>query len=119
MTEAHSGSDVANMETLAQRRGGQYWINGEKTFISNGGIADFYVLFARTGAAPGARGVSAFIVAADAPGLHTAERIDVIAPRSDARRVRNESVSTCRPRWAPYHDNNKTHREPTILRKSI
>src|SRR3546814_12560251 len=73
------------METLAQRRGGQYRINGEKTFISNGGIADFYVLFARTGEAPGARGVSAFIVDADAPGLHIAERIEVIAPHPLAR----------------------------------
>src|SRR3546814_17174242 len=48
MTEAHSSSDVANMDTLAQRRGGHYRIHGEKTFISKGGIADFYVLFAHT-----------------------------------------------------------------------
>jgi acyl-CoA dehydrogenase len=55
-------------------------IDGEKTWISNGGIADFYVVFARTGEAPGARGISAFIVDADTPGFEVASRIDVIAP---------------------------------------
>ncbi len=53
---------------------------GEKTWISNGGIADFYVVFARTGEAPGSRGISAFVVDADTPGLEIAERIDLIAP---------------------------------------
>jgi acyl-CoA dehydrogenase len=57
-----------------------YRLNGFKTWISNGGIADFYVVFARTGEAPGARGISAFIVDADSPGLEIAERIDVMAP---------------------------------------
>ncbi|MEJ7806517.1 MAG: acyl-CoA dehydrogenase family protein, partial [Telluria sp.] len=57
----------------------------EKTWISNGGIADFYVVFARTGEAPGARGISAFIVDADTPGLEIAERINVIAPHPLAR----------------------------------
>ncbi|MCM8729869.1 acyl-CoA dehydrogenase family protein [Hephaestia sp. GCM10023244] len=85
MTEAHSGSDVANMETRAELREGRYRINGEKTFISNGGIADFYVLFARTGEAPGAKGVSAFVIDADAPGLEIVERIEVIAPHPLAR----------------------------------
>jgi alkylation response protein AidB-like acyl-CoA dehydrogenase len=55
-------------------------LNGQKTWISNGGIADFYVVFARTGEAPGARGISAFIVDADSQGLEIAERIDVVAP---------------------------------------
>ena len=55
-------------------------IDGEKTWISNGGIADFYTLFARTGEAPGARGISAFVVFPDDPGFSIAERIDVIAP---------------------------------------
>ena len=60
-------------------------LNGEKTWISNGGIADFYVLFARTGEAAGARGISAFVVPADAPGLTISERIDLIAPHPLAR----------------------------------
>jgi alkylation response protein AidB-like acyl-CoA dehydrogenase len=55
-------------------------LNGSKTWISNGGIADFYVVFARTGEAAGSRGISAFIVDADTPGLEIAGRIQVIAP---------------------------------------
>src|SRR6185312_2454812 len=62
-----------------------YVLNGEKTWISNGGIADLYVVFARTVEAPGARGLSAFIVRGDNPGLHIAERIEVIAPHPLAR----------------------------------
>src|SRR6476661_2630167 len=64
LTEPTSGSDVANLETRADPAGDFYAVNGAKTYISNGGIADFYVLFARTGEAPGAKGVSAFIVEA-------------------------------------------------------
>jgi acyl-CoA dehydrogenase len=60
-------------------------LDGEKTWISNGGIADLYCVFARTGEAPGARGISAFVVPADMPGLTIAERIDVIAPHPLAR----------------------------------
>src|SRR6185369_14212261 len=55
-------------------------LDGTKTWISNGGIADFYVVFARTGEAPGAKGVSAFVVDAGTPGLEVTERIEVIAP---------------------------------------
>ncbi len=80
LTEPGSGSDVASMETTAERTARGYVVNGAKTYISNGGIADYYVLFARTGEAPGAKGVSAFIVDADTPGLAIAERIEVIAP---------------------------------------
>ncbi|MDT7933579.1 MAG: acyl-CoA dehydrogenase family protein [Sphingomonadaceae bacterium] len=80
LTELTSGSDVAAMETSAERVHGGWVVNGAKTYISNGGIADHYVLFARTGEAPGAKGISAFLVAADAPGLTIAERIRVIAP---------------------------------------
>src|SRR3546814_8007001 len=68
------------MSCSAVQDGGDYILNGVKTWISNGGIADFYCVFARTGEAPGARGISAFVVDADTPGLHIAERIDVIAP---------------------------------------
>jgi acyl-CoA dehydrogenase len=80
LTEPASGSDVANMTTTARRDGDRYIIDGEKTYISNGGIADLYVLFARTGEAPGAKGLSAFLVPAETPGLEIVERIDVIAP---------------------------------------
>ncbi len=80
LTEPTSGSDVASMETRADADGAGYVVNGAKTYISNGGIADFYVLFARTGEALGARGVSAFIVEAGTPGLDDSERIEVIAP---------------------------------------
>jgi acyl-CoA dehydrogenase len=80
MTEPDCGSDAANMSTSAMRDGNEWVLVGEKTLISNGGIADFYVTFARTGEGEGARGLSAFIVPADAPGLRVAERIEVIAP---------------------------------------
>ncbi len=86
ISEAQAGSDVASMATTARPDGNDaYVIDGEKTWISNGGIADHYVVFARTGEAPGAKGISAFIVDADMPGLAIAERIDVIAPHPLAR----------------------------------
>jgi acyl-CoA dehydrogenase len=85
LTEAASGSDVANITTTAKRDGNGYVIDGEKSWISNGGIADVYVVFARTGEAPGARGLSAFIVEGGNPGMSVAERIDVIAPHPLAR----------------------------------
>ena len=79
LSEPDAGSDVAAMTTSARRDGDEFVINGAKTWISNGGIADFYVLFARTDEAPGARGISAFLVDADTPGFEIAERIEVIA----------------------------------------
>ncbi len=85
LTEPASGSDVANIATSARRDGDGWVIDGEKTWISNGGIADFYVVFARTGEGPGAKGLSAFIVPADAKGLRIAERLEVIAPHPLAR----------------------------------
>ena len=85
LSEPEAGSDVAAMQCSAVDDGDAYLINGEKTWISNGGIADFYVLFARTGEAPGSRGISAFIVDAGLPGFEIAERIDVIAPHPLAR----------------------------------
>jgi acyl-CoA dehydrogenase len=84
LSEPASGSDVANIATSARRDGGHYVLDGEKTWISNGGIADFYVTFARTGE-PGAKGLSAFIVPSGTVGLSTAERIEVIAPHPLAR----------------------------------
>ncbi|MEP3244109.1 MAG: acyl-CoA dehydrogenase family protein [Sneathiella sp.] len=80
LSEPRSGSDVANMDMTAVRDGDHYILNGEKTWISNGGIADLYCVFARTGEAPGARGLSAFIVPAETPGLEIKERLEVIAP---------------------------------------
>lgn len=81
LSEKEAGSDVAAMATTAKPDGdGHIRIDGEKSWISNGGIADHYVVFARTGEAPGARGLSAFLVDAGIPGLSITERIDVIAP---------------------------------------
>tara|TARA_R110002020_G_scaffold51045_11_gene144675 strand:- start:6277 stop:7470 length:1194 start_codon:yes stop_codon:yes gene_type:complete len=81
LTEPEAGSDVASLVTVAEPDGeGNFRISGEKTWISNGGIADQYVVFARTGEGPGAKGLSAFVVEADRPGFSVTERIDVIAP---------------------------------------
>lgn len=85
LSEPQAGSDVAAMACEARADGDTYVINGQKTWISNGGIADLYVVFARTGEAPGSRGISAFIVNANTPGLEIAERIEVIAPHPLAR----------------------------------
>ena len=85
LSETEAGSDVAAMACAARAVGDHYVLNGEKTWISNGGIADFYVVFARTGEAPGARGISAFIVDADTPGFEVVERIELIAPHPLAR----------------------------------
>jgi acyl-CoA dehydrogenase len=93
LSEPDAGSDVAATATTARLDGDGYVLDGAKTWISNGGIANHYVVFARMGEAPGARGLSAFIVPVDAPGLTIAERIEVIAPhplatlRFDACRV--------------------------------
>ncbi len=85
LTEQQSGSDVANIAVTARRDGSGYVLDGEKTWISNGGIADLYVVFARTGEAPGAKGISAFIVPGDAAGFSVPERLDVISPHPLAR----------------------------------
>src|SRR5215218_1832950 len=73
MTEPECGSDAANMRTSAMRDGDEWVLVGEKTYISNGGIADFYVTFARTGEGEGARGLSAFIVPAEAVTVEPGE----------------------------------------------
>lgn len=80
LTEPGSGSDVANATMTAVRDGNSYVLNGEKTWISNGGIADVYTLFARTGEAPGAKGLSAFLITPDVPGFRVVERLQTIAP---------------------------------------
>ena len=85
LSEPEAGSDVAALAMTGRPDGNQFRLDGEKTWISNGGIADHYVVFARTGEAPGAKGLSAFVVDADTQGLSVAERIDVIAPHPLAR----------------------------------
>lgn len=92
LSEPDAGSDVAALQCAARRDGDAYVIDGEKTWISNGGIADMYVVFARTGEGDdpgvdrrGARGISAFIVDAGMAGFEIAERIDTIAPHPLAR----------------------------------
>ena len=80
LSEKDAGSDVAAMACAARIEGDHYILDGEKTWISNGGIADVYTVFARTGEAPGTRGISAFVVFADDPGFSITERIEVIAP---------------------------------------
>jgi acyl-CoA dehydrogenase len=85
LTEPRSGSDVAALETTARRDGDAWVLDGEKTWISNGGIADLYCVFARSGEGPGAKGLSAFLVPADTQGLVIAERLETIAPHPLAR----------------------------------
>ena len=92
LSEPDAGSDVAALQCAARDDGDAYVLDGEKTWISNGGIADFYCVFARTGEGAesgatrhGTRGLSAFVVPADTPGLSIAERIEVIAPHPLAR----------------------------------
>jgi acyl-CoA dehydrogenase len=85
LSEPDAGSDAAALRTRAVAAGDGFVLDGEKTWISNGGIADFYVVFARTGEGPGSRGISAFVVDATTPGLEIAERIASIAPHPLAR----------------------------------
>ena len=85
LTEPDTGSDAANIAMTARRDGDRWQLDGEKSYISNGTIADVLTVFARTGEAEGARGISAFIVRGDDPGLDVAERIEVIAPHPLAR----------------------------------
>jgi acyl-CoA dehydrogenase len=80
LSEPEAGSDVAALACTAEDKGDHYVVNGEKTWISNGGIADFYTLFVRTGEGEGAKGLSAFVVDADTPGFEVVERIPLIAP---------------------------------------
>ena len=85
LSEPGAGSDVGGMTCTAEPVGDSYILNGEKTWISNGGIADFYIVFARAPGTSRSAGISAFIVDASTPGLEIAERLDVIAPHPLAR----------------------------------
>jgi acyl-CoA dehydrogenase len=80
LSEPEAGSDVASIATTAVEDCDHYNLNGTKTWISNGGLADFYTVFARTGEGPGAKGLSAFVVDSGSPGLKVVERIPAIAP---------------------------------------
>jgi acyl-CoA dehydrogenase len=85
LSEPEAGSDVGAIATTARRDGGHFVLDGTKTWISNGGIASYYVVFARSETAPGTKGLSAFVVDADAPGFRVAEEIEVVAPHPLAR----------------------------------
>jgi acyl-CoA dehydrogenase len=120
LTEPEAGSDVAAMSTSAEHDGGDYILNGEKIFISNGGIADVYTVFARTGEAPGTRGISAFVVFAEAPGFVVAERIETIAPHPLARlRFENCRVPASQLLGAPGEGFKLAMRTLDIFRASV
>ncbi|MCV2367199.1 acyl-CoA dehydrogenase family protein [Paucibacter oligotrophus] len=120
LSEPEAGSDVAAMQCAAVEDGDGYVLNGEKTWISNGGIADFYVVFARTGEQPGSRGISAFIVDADLPGFEIAERIQVIAPHPLARlRFNNCRVAKSQMIGAPGEGFKVAMRTLDVFRTSV
>jgi len=120
LSEPEAGSDVAAMQCSARRDGDHDVLDGEKTWISNGGIADFYVVFARTGEAPGSRGISAFIVDADTPGLEIAERIQVIAPHPLARlRFTNCRIPASQRLGAPGQGFKLAMRTLDVFRTSV
>jgi len=87
LSELNAGSDIAAMQCEGRRDGDSYVLSGDKAWISNGGIADFYVVFARTAEGEGSRGVSAFVVESGTPGFEVAERVEVIAPHPLARLI--------------------------------
>jgi len=120
LSEKDAGSDVAALSCAARREGDFYILHGEKTWISNGGIADVYTLFARTGEAPGTRGISAFVVFADDPGFSIAERIDVIAPHPLATlRFENCRIPAARLLGAPGEGFKIAMRTLDIFRASV
>jgi acyl-CoA dehydrogenase len=120
LSEKEAGSDVGAMVCSAARNGDAYVLNGEKTWVSNGGIADVYCVFARTGEAPGARGLSAFVVLPGDPGFLVAERIEVIAPHPLATlRFENCRVPARRMLSAPGEGFKIAMRTLDIFRASV
>ncbi|MGI6247695.1 MAG: acyl-CoA dehydrogenase family protein [Pseudochelatococcus sp.] len=120
LSEAEAGSDVAAMQCAARREGDHFILDGEKTWISNGGIADVYTLFARTGEQPGTRGISAFVVFPDDPGFSIKERIDVIAPHPLATlRFDNCRIPASRLLGAPGEGFKIAMRTLDIFRASV
>ena len=92
LSEADAGSDAGAMTTSATRTGNGWAINGSKTWISNGGIADFYVTFVKTEPDLGTRGITPFMVDAETPGLDASQHIAVMAPHPLATLVFNNCV---------------------------
>ena len=120
LSEANAGSDVGAMTCAARAGGDSYVLDGEKTWISNGGIADVYTVFARTGEAPGTRGISAFIVLADDPGFSITERIEVIAPHPLATiRFEHCRIPAARRLGAPAEGFKIAMRTLDIFRASV
>ncbi|PLX72984.1 MAG: acyl-CoA dehydrogenase [Azoarcus sp.] len=120
LTEPDAGSDVGAMACDARLEGDHYILNGEKTWISNGGIADVYCVFARTGEAPGTRGISAFVVYPDMPGFEVAERMEVIAPHPLARlRFTDMKVPVANRLGAPGEGFKVAMRTLDIFRASV
>ncbi len=120
LSEPDAGSDVAAMACAARREGDDFILDGEKTWISNGGIADVYTVFARTGEAPGTRGISAFVVFADTPGFSIAERIETIAPHPLARiRFDNCRIPTSQLLGSPGEGFKIAMRTLDIFRPSV
>jgi len=120
LSEREAGSDVAAMACSARADGASYMLDGEKTWISNGGIADVYTVFARTGEAPGTRGISAFVVFADDPGFSIVERIEVIAPHPLATiRFNNCRIPASRRLGAPGEGFKIAMRTLDIFRASV
>lgn len=120
LSEKDAGSDVAAMACSARKDGDHYVLDGEKTWISNGGIADVYTVFVRTGEAPGTRGISAFVVFADDPGFSIAERIDVVAPHPLATiRFENCRIPASRMLGSPGEGFKIAMRTLDIFRASV
>ncbi|WP_119302794.1 acyl-CoA dehydrogenase family protein [Dongia deserti] len=120
LSEKDAGSDVGAMTCAARDDGESYVLDGEKTWISNGGIADIYTIFARTGEAPGTRGISAFVVFADDPGFSVVERIEVMAPHPLATiRFENCRIPASRRLGAPAEGFKIAMRTLDIFRASV
>jgi len=120
LTEPLAGSDVGAMTCEARLAGDHYVLNGEKTWISNGGIADVYCVFARSGEAPGTRGISAFVVYPGMPGFEVAERLEVIAPHPLARlRFTDMKVPVANRLGAPGEGFKVAMRTLDIFRSSV
>jgi acyl-CoA dehydrogenase len=120
LSEKDAGSDVAAMRCAARSDGDHYVLSGEKTWISNGGIADVYTVFARTDEAPGTRGISAFVVFANDPGFSIAQRIDVMAPHPLATiRFSEARIPAARRLGAPGEGFKIAMRTLDIFRSSV
>jgi acyl-CoA dehydrogenase len=120
LSEKEAGSDVAAMRCAARSDGDHYVLSGEKTWISNGGIADVYTVFARTDEAPGTRGISAFVVFANDPGFSIAERVDVMAPHPLATiRFSEAPIPVARRLGAPGEGFKIAMRTLDIFRSSV